>query len=178
MKKLQKKKRCECGCGGFTEKARNGKYNEFIRGHNSKSSDKTDHLWKKGESGNKKGRPEGSKNKVTIASLNLLENEEQVLTRRAIDSAMSGNTQMLKFCLERLVPVKKSLPVNLPDMPEVNSVSDAHKTTAYLIQKMTDGTISPTDAEVISRSCERHLRALQISDLEARLAELEEKIGS
>lgn len=177
MKKSIEPPFCACGCGGSTKKGRNGKYNKFILGHNSKGKSTSNNG--KFQPGNicGKGRPCGSRNKVTMASMNLLENEEQTLTRQAIDSAMSGNTQMLKFCLERILPVRKSLPVHLPNMPKVSSVADASKLTGFILDAVATGELAPVDGEIISRNAERHLRALQVGDLEQRLTDLEEKLS-
>ncbi len=177
MKKIMKPPFCDCGCGERTNKARNGKFNKFILGHNSK--DKSASNNGKFQAGNThgKGRRCGSRNRVTMACMNLLENEEQVLTRQAIDSAMSGNTQMVKFCLERLLPVRKSLPVHLPNLPRVTSVAEASILTGFILDAVANGDLAPADGEIISRNAERHLRALQVGDLERRLADLEEKLN-
>ena len=63
--------------------------------------------FKPGQSGNPKGKPQGSRHKATIAALNLLEGEAQALTRKCIDLAMEGDMGALRLCLERIVcPVK------------------------------------------------------------------------
>lgn len=61
-------------------------------------------------------------------------------------------------------------------MPKVTNVASASQLTGYVLEAVTSGKLSPADGEVVSRACERHLRALQVGDLEARLAELEEKL--
>ena len=60
--------------------------------------------WQKGQSGNPDGRPIGSRNEATLVAQTLLEGEAEVLTRKAIRLAMSGNPMLLKFFLERLLP--------------------------------------------------------------------------
>jgi hypothetical protein len=76
-----------------------------------------------GNLGNKfsKGRPAGSRNKVSIAAMNLLKDEEEALSRKAIDSALNGNTQMLQFCLSRLLP-----PVLRKNQSETNISATHH----------------------------------------------------
>jgi len=60
--------------------------------------------WQKGQSGNPDGRPIGSRNEATLVAQTLLEGEAEVLTRKAIRLATSGNAMLLKFFLERLLP--------------------------------------------------------------------------
>ena len=173
---------CACGCGQPVKKARNGSYNAYVRGHNTSNACTS----KPSNNGNTgrfkpgntygKGRPQGSRNKATVAAANIFENEAGTIARRAVDMALDGNSAMVKLIIERILPVKRSVPVKLPDMPVVTGVADGSKLTAYVLNEVAKGRLSPVDAEVVSRSCERHLRALQVSDLESRLAALEAKL--
>ncbi len=165
---------CACGCGQSVIKNRSGKFNRYIHGHNSKSSDNTG-KWRPGQSGNPAGCKTGSRNRVTRAAEHVLTSESGAIARRCVDMALDGDRQMIKLVLERCVPVKKSVPIHLPDMPKISSVSDASSLTGYVLQAVADGRLSPVDGEIISRSAERHLRALQVTDLEIRLVELEQQ---
>lgn len=173
---------CACGCGLKTQKARNGKYNKFILGHNAKQG-KTNPTSNNGHSGQfqagntyGQGRPVGSKNSVTVAAENIIQGEGEALSRKLIELALAGNVACLKTAIERIVPVCKSKPIMLPDMPRIENVSDASELTAYIIDAIADGTVSPVEGEIISRSCERHIKALEVRDLEHRLSALEDKL--
>lgn len=174
---------CGCGCGNYTEKNRSGKFNKFVLGHNTKHG-KAKHTFKDGghsgqfQPGNThgKGRVVGSRNNVTVAAENIIQGESEALSRKLIELALAGNVACLKTAIERIVPVCKSAPVCLPDMPRINSVADASELTAYVIDAIADGTVSPVEGEIISRACERHLKALEVRDLEQRLAALEGKL--
>ena len=80
----------------------------------------------KGKSGNPSGRPQGSRNKATLAALNLLEGEAEKLTRKAVNLALKGDTTALKLCISRLIPpcherpLKMKLPVSMSaeDLPK------------------------------------------------------------
>lgn len=173
---------CKCGCGNPTKKTRNGSYNAYIHGHNPKrngdSRPSKNANSGQFQAGNKhgKGRPQGSRNKVTIAAENVFDSDSTAIARKAVDMALDGHAGMIKLVLERIVPVKRSTPVKLPDMPTVTGIIDASQLTGYVLGAVADGKLSPVDGEIVSRSCERHLRALQVSDLEQRLSELEEKL--
>src|ERR1700761_6972460 len=60
------------------------------------------------------GRRPGSKNRLSAISALLLAGEEQDLVRRAIELAKAGDTQMLKFLLNRILPRERAVKVNLP----------------------------------------------------------------
>jgi len=173
---------CHCGCGQTTQISRRGTFNKYCLGHNPKYP-KAGQTTKNGhagqfKSGNTygKGRPVGSKNSVTVAAENLIQGESEALSRKLIELALAGNVACLKTAIERIVPVCKSKPIILPDMPRIESIADASKLTGYVIDSVADGKISPVEGEILSRSCERHLKALEVRDLEQRLVELEKRL--
>jgi hypothetical protein len=131
--------------------------------------------FKKGQSGNPSGRPVGSRNKASIAVENLFLDEQERLTRKCIKLALKGNVQALKLCIERICPVRKDTPINVR-LPRITKVDDATKLTTTLIDKVTSGEITPSQGELLSRMIEKHVRVLQLNDLEARLQQLEERI--
>jgi hypothetical protein len=113
---------CACGCGQQTKQARNGRINKFLLGHNVKANQTSIN----GHSGQfkpgnpmGKGRPVGSKNNVTIAAESLIQDEGQALSRKLVELALDGNVACLKTAIERLIPVCKTRPITLPDMPRI-----------------------------------------------------------
>jgi len=62
------------------------------------------------------GRRPGSKNRTTLVAEALLKGEEVTLVRKAIERAKAGDTQMLKFLLDRILPKERSVRVDLPAM--------------------------------------------------------------
>ena len=173
---------CQCGCGKTTERSRRGTFNRYCLGHNPKHP-KSDQTSKNRHSGQfqpgntcGKGRPVGSKNSVTVAAENLIQGEGEALSRKLIELALDGNVACLKTAIERIVPVCKSKPIILPDMPRIESIADASKLTGYVLDSVADGKISPVEGEILSRSCERHLKALEVRDLEQRIVDLEKRL--
>lgn len=113
--------------------------------------------------------------------MNLLKDEEQPLSRKAIESAMNGNTQMLQFCLSRLLPPPpKDVPIRLSGMPVCNDVKSSAALSSYILKQMLQGNLTPTQAHLTSGIVEKHLRCLQLTDIEQRLEDIEarlEKVG-
>jgi hypothetical protein len=106
--------------------------------------------------------------------MNLLKNEEQPLTRRAIEAAMNGNVQMMQFCLSRILPPPpRDEPVRLDGMPVCVDMTSSKDLSLYVLQKLADGKLTPSQANAISGIVERHIRCLQVTDLEHRLSLIE-----
>lgn len=173
---------CGCGCGQPTTKARNGSYNQFCLGHNTKHSkasqpSKNSHpgCFQPGNTFGT-GRPQGSKNSVTVASENLLEGEAEALTRKLIDLALDGNVACLRHAIDRIHPVKRSAPIRLKGMPEVSDIESAAMASGYLLQQVRDGVVSPIDAEVVSRLIDKYISATKWTDIEKELHELQARI--
>ena len=73
------------------------------------------------------GRRPGSKNRLSAISASLLAGEEQDLVRRAIELAKAGDTQMLKFLLNRILPRERAVKVNLPKMARSRRSALSHR---------------------------------------------------
>ncbi len=132
-----------------------------------------DPRFKPGQSGNPAGRPKGSRHKASIIAEQLIDGQCEELVQRCISLALSGDTAMLKLCLDRLLPTKKSSPIKLK-VPPIKNLTDLPKVTEVLGKAVFAGEIDPDSAERISRIVERHIKAIEIADIEERLSKLEE----
>lgn len=156
--------------------------NKFILGHNNKKGNQdssSNNETSRFKPGNKfgKGRPQGSKNKVSIAAENLFESESGAIARQAVKMAMNGHPQMIKLVLERTVPIKKSSPIKLEGMPVVDSVESAGQAAEFLLQSIASGMISPLDGEILSRVLDKRLHSLQLTEIEKELQALKERLA-
>lgn len=167
---------CDCNCGQPVHRSKvTGQWNKFVHGHNSRSSSNN----AKFKPGNKcgKGRAEGSRNRVTISAMNLLKDEEHALSRTAIESALNGNVQMLQFCLSRILPPPpKDEAIKLDGMPVCADMSSAQALSSFVLGRLAEGKLTPSQANIVSGIVERHIRCLQVTDLEQRLAVIEERL--
>jgi hypothetical protein len=111
-----------------------------------------------------------------MAALRLLSGEAEALTRAAIDKALNGDTVALRLCLDRIVPVVKDMPLDV-ELPKVDSITDLAKFTGDLLNKVATGEIGPSEAEKIVKIVSGHVQALQLSEFETRLTELETAAG-
>ena len=132
------------------------------------------YLFKRGQSGNPKGRPQGSRNRVTIAAQALLDGQAEKITQKAIDKALEGDGMALRLCLERLLPVRKDRPISL-ELKKLEKVEDASKALGTITKAVAQGEITPLEGQSMANIIEAHRRAIETMDLERRLTELEEQ---
>jgi hypothetical protein len=132
--------------------------------------------WQPGQSGNPAGKPRGARHKATLAAEALLDGEAEALTRRAIELALAGDGPALRLCIERLVPAKRDRPVSF-DLPAIETAGDASRAMAAILAATASGDVTPSEAEAVSKLIETHLRALEATEFERRLAALEGKAG-
>ena len=134
-----------------------------------------DHLFKKGKSGNPAGRPQGSRHTVSILLDNLLSEEAEALTKKAIKMAKAGDRQTLRALLDKLIPNRKDSPVSIK-LPEIGSTSDLSKVTSSLLSAVGDGQLTPSEAAGVARLVEVHAKTIQLAEIEARLTEVEKHL--
>jgi hypothetical protein len=130
--------------------------------------------FKAGRSGNPKGRPKGALNKVTLAAQALLDDEAEVLTRKALELAMAGNPMALRLCLERLLPPRKDRPINIT-LPPLKEAKDIPSALGAILAAVAEGAISPGEAQSLTGILDAYRKGLDFTNIEARLTALEER---
>jgi len=131
--------------------------------------------YKPGESGNPGGRPPGSRNKATESAELLLEGEAEALTRKAVELALGGDPMALRLCLDRLIPPRRGRKVQLANVPPVESIAELSPTMAAITMAATTGEITPGEAAELARVVEIYARAVEVTDFDRRLRELEKQ---
>lgn len=133
-----------------------------------------DGTFKKGVSGNPKGCPSGSRNHATIMAQKLIDDKSEGIINKAVDLANNGDPSMIRLCVERLVPPRKSSPVKI-DLPDFSDITDLPTVTKAVADATSSGELTPEEADRIMKIFDRHLKALELADLEIRVKALEEK---
>lgn len=113
--------------------------------------------FQKGQSGNPAGRPQGSRNKVTLALDAMLEGEAAAVLRTLIDAAMDGDTQAAKALLDRVYPKRKHGAVVVDGFDADAPVPDQAR--AILIA-VTSGHMSAPEAVALLEALTAHTRTL------------------
>jgi hypothetical protein len=123
--------------------------------------------FKKGRSGNPNGRSNGSRNKVSLAIDELLDDEAEKLTRKAIELALNGDTVALRLCLERLCPPRKER------LPKLEDTSDLIAGISAIMAAVANGELTPGEGQALASLIEAQRRTLETEDIEQRLRALE-----
>jgi len=136
---------------------------------------RTDTTFKKGKSGNAKGRPKGIQDRRT-ALRELLDPHSKALVKKAVEMAKEGDMGALRLCLERLIP-----PIKSKDDPVIvkGLKGDASlvKQGQVIVSAMAAGDITPAEASTLIQAISQQARIIEIEELEKRLATLEKKYG-
>jgi hypothetical protein len=116
------------------------------------------------------GRPRGSKNKTTAVAQALIAGEEEGLVRKAIELALAGDAQMLKFLLDRLLPKERLIKIDLPPLDYADDAIDA---MAAITRSIAEGQITPSEGAALSSMLARYSHVLEIAELSKRIDALE-----
>jgi len=111
------------------------------------------------EKGNR-GRPAGSRNKVTVAVESLMGEYGPQVTARVIKRACEGDTTAARLILDRIAPVRRGRAVHLkmPELGDAPSVMNAH---AALLGDVASGKVTPEEAEPVSAMLGTHLKTIE-----------------
>ena len=121
------------------------------------------------------GRPRGARHKATRAVEAMLQGEAEALSRKAIDLALAGDVTALRLCLERIAP-RRSEPLVALELPRIKSAADLVPAVAAVLDAVASGEASPSEAQKLASMVADAARAVEVTELERRLTELEARI--
>ncbi len=123
--------------------------------------------FRKGQSGNPKGRPRGLVNGATRTAVLLLDGEAEALTKKAVELALAGDPAALRLCLERIVGARRGRPIAVA-MPPIATVGDLAAAMAAITAAAAEGRITPEEAVALSQMVESFTRTLDAAHVERR----------
>lgn len=129
-----------------------------------------------GTSGNRKGRPRGTRNVTTRAVEALLGGEAEGIARAAVAAALGGDVAAMKMILDRVAPVPRyrCAPLRLPQLADP---ADLPVALMELFNETVAGAVAPADASDIAKLGETYRRAYETVELDQRLATLEAAVA-
>lgn len=130
--------------------------------------------FKPGASGNPAGKPRGAQNVTTRVATALLAGEAEALARKVIDLALAGDVVALRVCIERLIPVARERSIEV-EMPTLTTASDLPAAVSRLLALVAAGEITPTEGERLAGLLGAWRSAVELTELENRIAALEGK---
>ena len=103
----------------------------------------------------------------------LLDGEATALSRKAVELALAGDPTALRLCLDRTVAPRRDRPVEL-SLPPINSAADILGAIKAVADAVGRGGITPGEGFALSQMIESFLRAIDASDFDNRLRQLED----
>ena len=120
----------------------------------------------------RRGRPPGSKNKITQIVEQLAEGYAERLIQKVVELAEAGDVACLRMMLDRLWPPRKGQPVNV-NMPPINDSQDVPAAIASIWTALREGHITPDEANALSGVADRSIQAIELKDMMRRIEHLE-----
>ena len=133
--------------------------------------------FKKGQSGNPKGKRPGTRHKATQAALKLLGGDLEAITKECIRQAKEGNLMAVKLVLDKLIPSAKELPLSL-SLPKVEGAADLPAALNAVMAAVAQGDSTPGEGQALTAMLEAYRKGLEFTDIETRLRALEEKTNA
>ncbi len=121
------------------------------------------------------GRPQGSRNKATVAVQELLDGEAEALTRKAIELAKNGDMAALRLCLERLCPPRRERLISV-ELPNVKDAPDTAKAIGAALAAAATGKITPGEAQALTSMIDCQRKSIEAAEIERRLSALEKQM--
>lgn len=125
-----------------------------------------------GQSGNPNGRPRGSRNRVTMLAETLVDDAAEEVVGRVIEFAKQGDPASCRLLMDRILPVRKERPTPFT-LPAIGSVHDLPLAFAAITAAVAEGEITLSEAAEASRLLENYAKAVEMTDLAARIEALE-----
>lgn len=135
---------------------------------------KHDGRFRPGLSGNPAGKPKGARNKTTLMIEGLMQDGAKAIVDAVITAAQRGDLTAARLVLDRISPPRKDAPIVDLQLPALETAADAIKAMALVIEAVTEGLISPSEASSVTALIETFLRSIETAEFERRLAALEE----
>jgi hypothetical protein len=128
--------------------------------------------FKRGESGNPHGRPAGSRNPITALLERLAETDAADVLRAMIERAKHGDMTAAGMLMARVWPLRRGRTV-ASDLPPISTAKDLPEALGRVVRAVGGGILTPEEGQSVAAILEVQRRAIELCDLEARVAKLE-----
>lgn len=129
--------------------------------------------FKKGQSGNPKGKKPGTPNKRTKLAA-LLEPHAEKLINKTVELALSGDVNALRLCIDRLIPkaTNQQIQIDLQDL-DIGCSSNLSTIGKKIFDATTNGTITSDDGKQLMSILDSQRKILEHIDFDRRISNLE-----
>jgi hypothetical protein len=120
------------------------------------------------------GRPTGSRNKATQAAQGLFSEHSEAVTKKCLVLAMQGDSTALRLGMERILPVRKSAPLQFK-LPKMRSLADLPKAAHAILAAIAKGQLTPEEGERVMALLERYRDIVVTAEILPRVEVLEQQ---
>lgn len=132
--------------------------------------------FEKGNRANPNGRPVGAKHKALIALDAIGSDAAQDLLEKVIKEARNGDMTAARIILDRVWPARKGRQLTFT-VPKVESAGDIAKALGGILEAVAGGLLTIEEGQGLAAILESQRKALELTEIEARLTELENQRG-
>jgi hypothetical protein len=118
------------------------------------------------------GRQVGSQNRITKIAAALVADQAEELIQKAIELALNGDVQILRFLLGRILPRERLLKF---EIPELDSADNTVEATAGIMRDVAGGIITPAEGSALVAIFKANREAIELADVVKRIDLLEGK---
>ena len=128
--------------------------------------------FKKGQSGNPKGRPKGTQDRRNQLR-ELLGSRSKEIVEKAVEMALEGDPTAMRLVVERLVPAlpRREDSVPIPELAKSGSLSEQ---SDAITQALANGHLTTSEAASVMQILTAKARILETEELAQRITSLEE----
>ena len=121
------------------------------------------------------GRPKGARHKATRAVEGLMQGQVERVTTAVIEAAAKGDMAAARLVLDRVSPARREPAVSV-EIPNIESAADLPMAIAAILQAVGAGDLTPSEAAKITQTIEAAAGAIELHDLDQRIASIEASI--
>jgi len=126
--------------------------------------------WKPGQSGNPRGRPQGSGQVAVLRQ--AISEAIPAIVAQMVERAKEGDVAAARLLLERTIPPLK--PVELPVAINFPAASSLTEQAQAVIDTAASGQVAPSQAASLLAGLAAFSRIIEVDELEKRISRLED----
>lgn len=118
------------------------------------------------------GKRPGTRNRATVILQTLFEDGATEIGQAVLLAVRRGDMTAARIAVDRLYPVRRGTPIEIPDFPKLESAADVPKAHAALVAAVMVGQITAEEAKPLSDLLTAYVTAVDIVDTAAEVAEI------
>jgi hypothetical protein len=128
--------------------------------------------FERGRSGNPAGKARGTRHHITVLAERLMGGDVKAVVTKVVEAAKGGDMTAARLILDRIVPARRGRPVTFT-LPVVATTADLVAALGAILAAVATGELTPDEGAAVAGLIESKRKAIEIVDLEARVAALE-----